>query len=48
MVQRIYFLGLFLREASRNEDCNAVPELEHHNLYLFVQAVQIKIKLWGG
>ena len=42
MVQRIYFLGLFLREASRNEDCNAVPELESHNLYLFFQAVQIK------
>ena len=42
MVQRIYFLGLFLREASRNEDCKAVPELESHNLYLFFQAVQIK------
>ena len=42
MVQGIYFLGLFLREASRNEDCNAVPELESHNLYLFFQAVQIK------
>ena len=42
MVQRIYFLGLFLREASLNEDCNAVPELETHNLYLFFQAVQIK------
>ena len=42
MVQRIYFLGLSLREASRNEDCNAVPELEIHNLYLFFQAVRIK------
>ena len=42
MVQRIYFPGLFLREASRNEDCNEVPELESHNLYLFFQAVQIK------
>ena len=42
MVQRTYFLGLILREASRNEDCNAVPELENHNLYLFFQAVQIK------
>ena len=42
MVQRIYFLALFLREASRNEDCNAVSELESHNLYLFFQAVQIK------
>ena len=42
MVQRIYFLGPFLREASRNEDCSAVPELESHNRYLFFQAVQIK------
>ena len=41
MVQRIYFLSLFLRQASRNENCNAVPELESHNLYLFFQAVQI-------
>ena len=47
MVQRIYFLGLFLREASRNEDCNAVPELEGHNLYLFFQAVQIKNQTVG-
>ena len=44
MVQRIYFLGLFLREASRNEDSNAVPELENHNLY---QAVQIKNQTVG-
>ena len=42
MVQSIYFLGLFLLEASRNEDCNAVPELERHNLYLSFQALQIK------
>ena len=41
MVQSIYFLDLFLRETPRNEDCNAVPELESHNLYLFFQAVQI-------
>ena len=47
MVQRIYFLGLFLREASRNEDCIAVPELESHNLYLFFQAVQIKNETVG-
>ena len=47
MVQRIYFLGLFLREASRHEDCNAVPELESHNLYLFFQAVQIKNQTVG-
>ena len=47
MVQRIYFLGLFLREASRNEDGNAVPELESHNLYLFLQAVQIKNQTVG-
>ena len=47
MVQRIYFLGLLLREASRNEDCNAVPELESHNLYLFFQAVQIKNQTVG-
>ena len=47
MVQRIYFLGLFLREASRNEDCNVVPELENHNLYLFFQAVQIKNQAVG-
>ena len=47
MVQRMYFLGLFLREASRNEDCNAVPELENHNLYLFFQAVQIKNQTVG-
>ena len=47
MVQRIYFLGLFLREASRNEDCNAVPELENHNLYLFFQAVQIRNQTVG-
>ena len=47
MVQRIYFLGLFPREASRNEDCNAVPELESHNLYLFFQAVQIKNQTVG-
>ena len=47
MVQRIYFLGFFLREASRNEDCNAVPELESHNLYLFFQAVQIKNQTVG-
>ena len=47
MVQRIYFPGLFLREASPNEDCNAVPELESHNLYLFFQAVQIKNQAVG-
>ena len=47
MVQRIYFLGLFLREASHNEDCNAVPELESHNPYLFFQAVQIKNQTVG-
>ena len=37
----------FLREASRNEDCNAVPELESHNLYLFFEAVQIKNQTVG-
>ena len=47
MVQRIYLLGFFLREALRNEDCNAVPELESHNLYLFFQAVQIKNQTVG-
>ena len=47
MVQKIYLLGLFLREASRNEDCNAVPELESHNLYLFFQAVQVKNQTVG-
>ena len=47
MVQRIYFLGLFLREASRNEDWNAVPELESNNLYLFFRAVQIKNQTVG-
>ena len=36
-----------MREASRNEDCNAVPELENHNLYLFFQAVQIKNQTVG-
>ena len=29
------FLGFFLREASRNEECNAVAKLESHNVYLF-------------
>ena len=47
MVQRRYFLALFLREASRNEDCNAVPEPESHNLYLLFQAVQIKNQTVG-
>ena len=47
MVHTIYFLGLFLRGASRNEDCNSVPELESHNLYLFFQAVQIKNQTVG-
>ena len=47
MVQRIYSLGLFLREVPRNEDCNAVPELENHNLYIFLQAVQIKEQTVG-
>ena len=47
MVQRIYFLSLFLRKASRNEDCNAVPELESHNLYLFFRAVPIKNQTVG-
>ena len=47
MVQRIYFLGLLLREASRNEDCNAVPELQSHNVYRFFQAVQIKNQTVG-
>ena len=47
MVQRIYFLGLFVRQASRNEDCNVVSELESHNLYLFFQAVQIKNQTVG-
>ena len=47
MVQRINFLGPFLREASRNEDCIAVPELERHNLYLFFHAVQIKNQTVG-
>ena len=47
MVQIICFLGLFLREASRNEDCNEVPELESHNLYLFFQAVQIRNQTVG-
>ena len=41
------FSGPFFREASRNEDCNAVPELESHNLYLLFQAVQIKIQTVG-
>ena len=41
------FWAFFLREASRNEDCNAVPELESHNLYLFFQAVQIKNQTVG-
>ena len=41
------FSGPFLREASRNEDCNAVPELESPTLYLFVQAVQIKNQTVG-
>ena len=36
-----------MREASRNEDCNAVPELENHNLYLYFQAVQIKNQTVG-
>ena len=48
MVQRIYFLGLFLREASRNEDCIAVPKLESHTLDLFFQAVQIKNQTVGS
>ena len=47
MVQRIYFLGLFLREAPRTEECNAVRELESRNLYLFFQAVQIKNQTVG-
>ena len=47
MVKIIYFLGLFLHEASRNEECNAVPELESHNVYLFFQAVQIKNQTVG-
>ena len=47
MVQRIYFLALFLREASRKDGGNAVPELESHNLYLFFQAVQIKNQTVG-
>ena len=47
MVQRLYFLGLFLHGALRDEDCNAVPELESHNLYLFFQAVQIKNQTVG-
>ena len=47
MVQRIHFLGLFLREASRNEDCIAVPELESHNLYVFFQAVRNKNQTVG-
>ena len=47
MVQRIYFLGLFLREASRNDDRNAVALLESNNLYLFFQAVQIKNQTVG-
>ena len=47
MVERIYFLGFFLREASRNEDCNAVPELENHNLYLSFQPLQIKNQTVG-
>ena len=42
MYKEYIFRAFFLREASRNEDCNAVPELENHNLYLFFQAVQIK------
>ena len=47
MVQRIHFLGPSLRQASRNEDCNAVTELESHNLYLSFQAVQIKNQTVG-
>ena len=48
MGQRIYFLSLSLREASRNEDCNAVTELETHNLYLPFRQCKSKIKPWGG
>ena len=44
---RNIFSGLSLREASRNEDCNAVRELESHNLYLLFQAVQIKNQTVG-
>ena len=47
MVQRIYTLGFFLRQTSCNEECNAVQELESHNLYLFFQAVQIKNQTVG-
>ena len=47
MVQRIYFLVLILCEASRNEDCNAVSELESHNLYLFFQTMKIKNQTMG-
>ena len=36
-----------MREASRNEDCNAVPELESHSLYLSFQALQIKNQTVG-
>ena len=45
--KNIFFGPFFLREASRNEDCNAVSELESHNLYLFFHAVQIKNETVG-
>ena len=45
--KNIFSGPFFLREALRNEDCNAVPEFESHNLYLFFQAVQIKNQTVG-
>ena len=44
---RNMFSGPFFARDSRNEDCNAVPELESHNLYLFFQAVQIENQTVG-
>ena len=41
------FSGPFFAQASRNEVCNAVPELESHNLTLFFHAVQIKNQTVG-
>ena len=41
------FSGPFFARGLCKEDCNAVPELESHNLYLFLQAVQSKNQTVG-
>ena len=48
MVQKIYFLGFFLREASRNGTAMQSHDLKVTTYNSFFGQCNSKIKPWGG